>query len=155
MDLMYGDESPCPFILGVRHSFIPCTMTSTRLLGDVMVELDRWESKLREYYECGGKAIPDETEIVIAMKKLPSNTPSQVRRALRDTTGYNQFKHELYGENKYLEDYGGMRGAAHVVNESPMEREDREELEALQRDSAETASEFTVAEIPAVFGGSA
>ena len=80
-----------------------------------MSELDAWERKLREYHECGGQVAPDETKIVIAMKRLPHSTPSQVRRALRDITDYGKFRHDLYGEIKYFEDYGGMPGVARII----------------------------------------
>ena len=89
------------------------------------------------------------------MKKLPHNTPSQVRRALRDIKDYSLFKHELHGEIRYLEDYGGMPAAAHVVNqEQPSGRDDRDhdEPDHLHRVSGPSREQgvFTVYDIPAV-----
>ena len=65
---------------------------ASRKLQDVMTDLDNWEGQLREYYECGGDTIPDKTKVVIAMGKLPANTPSSLRRALRGITDYSTFK---------------------------------------------------------------
>ena len=89
---------------------------TSRKLTDVLTELENWETQLREYYECGGDVIPDETKLVIAMGKLPANTPSSLRRALRGIVDYRVFKHDFCGGIKYLEDFGGLpSGSAHVL----------------------------------------
>ena len=90
----------------------------SRRLADVMMNIDTWESHLREYYECGGDAIPDKTKIVIAMGMLPPTAPASLRRALRGITEFDAFKHELRGEIKFLEDYGGLPGGgANVLHD--------------------------------------
>ena len=80
---------------------------------------------------------------------LPGSTPAVVRRALRGITEYDTFKHELRGEIRYPEDYGGMpTGSANSLSrESPIEREEREALQAIA-DSQDSPA-MTVRDIPA------
>ena len=43
------------------------TPPTSRRLGDVLNDIEKWEGQLREYYQCGGAVIPDGTKVLIAM----------------------------------------------------------------------------------------
>ena len=40
---------------------------TSRRVGDVLTDLDKWEGQLTKYYECGGPMVPDGTKVLIAM----------------------------------------------------------------------------------------
>ena len=65
------------------------------------------------------------TMLRTAHKMLPEATPSSVRPAVRNCANYDSFKKELRTTLRYLEDYGGMKGAAaaHVVEQPQPYRE--------------------------------
>ena len=71
---------------------------SSKRLADVMYDIDKWETLLREYYRCGGSPLTDKTKVVVAMKMLPPSTPASVKMALNSIASFEAFKAEL-GQN--------------------------------------------------------
>ena len=68
------------------------TPPTSRRLGDVLTDIEKWEGQLREYYQCGGAVIPDGTKVLIAMGMLPANTNSSIRLALKGINVFASFK---------------------------------------------------------------
>ena len=115
-------------------------------LADVMEDIDKWEGKLIEYYKCGGDVLSDKTKKIVVLKMLPPNTPSSLKMALKGIGDFETLKDELRNNIKYLQDFGGLTGAAaHLAHDaaapSPMDA-------AIQQ-PVEEESAVTEGDIPA------
>ena len=77
------------------HKSVMNPSTSKRL-GDVLVDIEKWEGRLREYYhQCGGSTIPEGTKVPIAMGILPASTNAGIRLPLNGINDFAQFKDTL------------------------------------------------------------
>ena len=75
---------------------------TSRRLGDVLSDLDKWEGTLNEFYQCGGAPIPEATKVMIAMGTLPASTSSSIRLALKGIYNYASFKDTLRDNIRFL-----------------------------------------------------
>ena len=81
-------------------------------LTDVMDDVDKWEGQLLEYYKCDGDALSDKTKKIVVLKMLPPNTPSSLKMELKGIQDFETFRDGLRNNIKYLQDFGGLSGAA-------------------------------------------
>ena len=92
---------------------------TSRRLGDVLSDLDKWEGTLNEFYQCGGAPIPEATKVMIAMGTLPASTNSSIRLALKGIYNYASFKDTLRDNIWFLEEHGGTSGGqANLLQDS-------------------------------------
>ena len=94
------------------------TPPTSRRLGDVLTDIEKWEGQLREYYQCGGAVIPDGTKVLIVMGMLPANTNSSIRLALKGINVFASFQDTLRDNARFLEEHGGSAGPAHLLQDS-------------------------------------
>ena len=84
------------------HNNIFAPATSKRL-GEVLPDIDKWEGALNSFYRLGGTTIPDMTKVMIAMGTLPARTNTSIRLALKGITDYAVFKDTLQDNVRFLE----------------------------------------------------
>lgn len=70
------------------------TAAVSKQLGDVVKDMERWESELGDYYKCGGEALPEKTEVLIAM------APTAVKSQLRSLATYDFHERRIEGHNQ-------------------------------------------------------
>ena len=126
---------------------------ASKTVKDVIQDLNIWEDELAEYYRCGGEHLTELTKLRTAHKMLPDSTPSSVRLSVKNCVSYDTFKKELRTTLRYLEDYGGMKGAtAHMV-EQPMRAAESTDYEITQAATAEEGEVDVVALIATLIRG--
>ena len=69
--------------------------STSRKVGDVLIDIEKWESQLRKYCQCGGPTIPDGTKILIAMGILSASVKASIRLALKGINDFANFKDSL------------------------------------------------------------
>ena len=105
--------------LYTMHDFVTHPKTAKNIK-EVIQNLNTWEGELDEYYRCGGEKLSEITKLRTAHKMLPDATPSSVGLSVKCCVNYDAFKKELRTTLRYLEDFGGMKGAAaHMVDQQP------------------------------------
>ena len=62
--------------------------------------------------------IPDGTKVLIAMGRLPANTNSSIRLALKGIINFVRFKDTLRDNVRFLEEHGLSRSHAHLLQDS-------------------------------------
>ena len=93
--------------------------TASRRLTDVMRDLEKWESKLAEYYRFGGDQLSDKTLPLTALDMLPSRTNPSVHMAIHTARTYEELKVTLRKTITYLEDHGALGGpSAHRLTDA-------------------------------------
>ena len=45
---------------------------TSRRVGEVLTNIEKWEGQVKEYYQCGGPTIPDDIKILIAIRPAPT-----------------------------------------------------------------------------------
>ena len=81
-----------------------------RRLTDVIHDLEKWESKLAEYYRCGGYQLSNKTVFLTAFDMLPSGTNPSLRMAIQTARTYEELKVTLHKTITYLQDHGALGG---------------------------------------------
>ena len=64
------------------HTRVHAPARTTRLDG-LALAFETWDKQVRLFEACGGRSIPDEEKVAIALKMLPRNTPASMLLALR------------------------------------------------------------------------
>ena len=91
-----------------------------RRLADLERDLDNWDTKLGEYYRCGGEVFAEAFKIRTARKMLPPTVPHTVALELKkvvDKNGsYHEWREILRSNIAYLIDTGGLSGGNNAAN---------------------------------------
>ena len=118
------------------HTKVHAPARTTRL-DQVALAFESWDKQVRLFQACGGRAIPDDEKVTIALKMLPRNTPASMMLALRYAPTYEALKAACQDEITFLDEHGGLNnGVAHLVEPTPWstmldgEQEEQEEEEA-------------------------
>ena len=105
--------------LETMHDSITAPPKSRRL-ADLERDLDNWETRLGEYYRCGGEVFTDAFKIRTARKMLPQTVPHTVSLELKkvvDRNGaYYEWREILRSNITYLIDTGGLPGGNNAAN---------------------------------------
>ena len=70
----------------------------------------KWESKLSEYYQCGGDKLSDKTLLLTALDMLPSGANPSIHMAIQTARTYEELKVTFHKTITYLEDHGALGG---------------------------------------------
>ena len=92
----------------------------SRKLADLEKDLDNWDTKLGEYYRCGGEVFTDPFKIRTARKFLPPTVPHTVTLELKKIIerggSYYEWRETLRSSIAYLMDTGNLQGGGHAAN---------------------------------------
>ena len=78
------------------------TPPTSRRLADVLIDIEKWEGQLRDYYQCGEPRSLMALNALIAMGILPANTNSSIRLALKEISNFASFRDTLRDNVRFV-----------------------------------------------------